>query len=141
MDISIVSIDKKSGKLYFSGAVNPLYVIQKGELKVTKGDVWSIGGGGLFRPGTSLEERKFSIHEIDIEEDTQFYMFTDGYIDQFGGDENKKFNTRRFEKLILDISKLQSEDQKNKISNTLEEWMASSNKGQIDDILVVGLRV
>lgn len=141
MDITIISIEKKSGKLYFSGSVNPLYVIQKGELKVIKGDVWSIGGGGLFRPGTSLEERLFSLHEIDIEEDMQFYMFTDGYIDQFGGNENKKFNNKRFKKLLLDVSQLKPNEQIKTIKTTIKKWMFTSQKGQIDDMLVVGFRV
>jgi len=66
-------------------------------------------------------------------------MFSDGYADQFGGPENKKFFTRRFEELLFEIHTKPMEDQKEILKNTLYEWMGSND--QVDDILVIGIKI
>ncbi|MBA7486144.1 hypothetical protein ES707_21697 [subsurface metagenome] len=90
MDMALCVIDFEKMKLQFSGAINPLIMIRDGELTQVKGDKKSIGPGGYGEPA------RFTNHEIDLKKNDCFYMFSDGYADQFGGPDNKKFMIRRF---------------------------------------------
>ena len=81
----------------------------------------------------------FITHSLNLSEDDIIYMFSDGYKDQFGGDENKKFLSKRFKKLILDISKNPMEGQASIIEENLKSWMGSNP--QVDDICVMGIKL
>lgn len=135
MDMSLVSIDLENKKLAFAGAKNPLIYIQNNELKVIKGDKIPIGGD------QQEIERIFTLHEIDISQPTTFYLFSDGYQDQFGGKKNKKFMLKNMKKLLLEIVEMPMENQKAILTENIDNWMKEGNEHQIDDMLIVGLRV
>ncbi|WP_082026588.1 7TM diverse intracellular signaling domain-containing protein [Flammeovirga sp. OC4] len=137
MDVSLVRIDKKKGELTFAGAKNPLVYVKNGEVTKVKGDSYSIGGN--YKKTTA----QFKSHVIPTK-DTKFYLFSDGYQDQTGGGDNKKFMVRKFRELLRDTSlSATMEDQKSKIISTLEKWMSQEDHftAQVDDILVVGFEV
>ncbi len=132
MDIAFCQIDKNNNKLCFSGANNPLYLIRNKELIEYKGDRMPIA----FMDDKSDD---FTLHEIDIQKDDVFYIFTDGFADQFGGPQGKKFRLQNFKKILLDIHEKSCKDQKLILDNTYREW--SQRYDQIDDMLVIGFRV
>jgi len=133
MDISICSIDLKSNILQFSGAKRPLLFFRDNKLKYYKGSVRSIGG---YDDG----KKQFFNKEINLQKDDLIFLFTDGYIDQFGGEENKKFSIKRFKNLMTEISFIKNtKEQKEKIKIVIEDWMKKEE--QIDDILVMGLKI
>jgi len=129
MDISIVCIDGKEKKLEFAGAYNPLIMIRNGEVIETAGDKMPIGIYENMHP--------FRKHEISIKEGDVFYMFSDGYEDQFGGPEGKKLKSKRFKQLLLEIHNHPMGMQKEILERTFEEW--KGELPQIDDIVVIGL--
>jgi serine phosphatase RsbU (regulator of sigma subunit) len=98
-----------------------------------KGDRFPIGA---FVDG---QKQLFENNEVRLVDGDMIYMFSDGYADQFGGPENKKFFTKRFEQLLFDIHNDPLEEQKEKLKTTLFDWMG--NNDQVDDILVIGIRV
>jgi serine phosphatase RsbU (regulator of sigma subunit)/ligand-binding sensor domain-containing protein len=129
MDIALVSIDLTDKKLKFAGAYNPLIMIRNGELFETIGDKMPIGIYEKMTP--------FTPNEIIIEKGDVFYMFSDGYEDQFGGPEGKKFKAKNFKQLLLEIHKHPMKIQKEIIEKSFEEWKGNLN--QIDDIVVIGI--
>jgi ligand-binding sensor domain-containing protein/serine phosphatase RsbU (regulator of sigma subunit) len=131
MDVALCVIDKKERKLSFAGAFNPLYLVRDNEVFVYKGDRFAIG----YQSDESIH---FSKHDIKLEKEDIIYIFSDGYADQFGGLEGKKFKYRRFRHLLLNIHKLSADEQKAILHQKLEEWM--SGHEQVDDIIVMGMR-
>ena len=134
MDVALCSIDLNEQKMVFAGAHNPLVYVQNGEVHHIKGDRRAVGG----RKTTG--EMPFQRHEVSLESETMLYIFSDGYQDQFGGKENKKFMSKRFRKVLHDIHHLSMDDQELSLDKALGEWMGNQHK-QIDDILVIGVRV
>lgn len=134
MDISIACIDFENQQLEFAGAKNPLIYIQEGKLHQVKGDIIGIGG----ERGTNVQE-SFTLNVIDISKPTTFYLFSDGYQDQFGGKRGKKFMTKRFRELLFEIHKKPMHEQKMILEETLTNWMGKEE--QVDDILVIGVSV
>lgn len=134
MDIAICRFDFEQKKLYFAGAQSALYLIRKGEVHVIKGNRYPIGGSTKHYK----REREYEQHALDIEPGDLFYMSSDGYPDQFGGPENRKFTSRRFRHLLLDISKKTLEEQRDILEQTHLDWRGKTK--QIDDILVIGVR-
>jgi serine phosphatase RsbU (regulator of sigma subunit) len=130
MDIGLCQIDKASKKMVYAGSFFPLYLIRNNSLSEFKSDKLSIG----FNPGGLL----YTDHEIDILENDIFYIFSDGYVDQFGGAENKKFMYRRFRFLLTKIHNFSVADQKSILEEEFREWMG--NNVQLDDIMVIGFR-
>ncbi|MBN4051580.1 SpoIIE family protein phosphatase, partial [bacterium AH-315-M05] len=128
--------DHKNNLIRFAGAKNPLYIIHNGTLEMIKADIYSIGGKS-YRAGKEVEP-KFTGHEIAIEKNMVFYMFSDGYMDQFGGEPRKTFSSQSFKQLLLDNSKLEMHQQKAALSKAMEDWKGSYE--QIDDMLVMGVR-
>lgn len=139
MDGAICVIDFEAKKLLFSGAKNPLVYIQNNELKVIKGDIYPIGGGHHFEK--NIDQVTYTLHEIDISHPTTFYLFSDGFQDQFGGAKKRKFMIKRFRNLLLDIHQKPMQEQRSILDNTITDYMEEGNTKQIDDILVVGVRV
>ncbi|EAY29198.1 7TM diverse intracellular signaling domain-containing protein [Microscilla marina] len=134
MDITLVVIDQQQKTMDFAGAQNPLYCIQNEELKVIKGTKSSIGG----RHHNS--DVLYDSCRISIDHPTTFYMASDGFQDQFGGKDNKKFMVRRFRKLLYEIHRKPMPEQKEILEQTLSEWMQGEYE-QIDDILVIGVKL
>lgn len=132
MDMSICVYDFDNMMMQFAGAYNPLYMIRDGELSVIKADRMPIGVHERDQnPFTNME---FSMHKGDI-----YYILSDGYIDQFGGPKGKKFMTKRFKQLILDIHTEPMEKQNEILWETFTEWRGDIE--QIDDIIIIGIKV
>ena len=87
----------------------------------------------------SSKDRPFTNHEIQMEFGDTFFLFTDGFIDQKGGPENKKYMSKNFKRFLLEHHDQPMYDQQKMLGNELARWMG--NNPQIDDILVVGVRV
>jgi serine phosphatase RsbU (regulator of sigma subunit) len=134
MDLSLVVIDPADKTVDFAGAQNSLYYVQDNELKVIKGTKWSIGGRHLNN------EVLYDSYRISIAQSTTFYMASDGFQDQFGGDENKKFLVSRFRELLYEIHSKPMATQKEMLEQTLANWMQGKYE-QVDDILVIGFKL
>lgn len=130
MDIGLCVIDKRRRKLTYTGAFFPLYLIRNNSLTEIKGDKIIIGMNPDGLPYTD--------HDLDIMDNDIIYLFSDGYVDQFGGAENKKFMYRRFRYLLLNIHNYPMNDQKAILDENIRNWMGKN--GQVDDILVIGFR-
>jgi serine phosphatase RsbU (regulator of sigma subunit) len=134
MDMVMCVIDKEARTLEFAGAKNAVIYIQNNELISTKGDMHPIGG---LQKET---ERIFQKQAIDISQETTIFISSDGYADQFGGGNDKKFTTKKFKELLLQIHQENPETQKELLDTTLENWKGKGGK-QMDDILVIGFKV
>ncbi len=132
MDIALCIIDKAAEKLQFAGAFRPLVHIRDGKLNRIKSDAAPIGG---FRG----EDPSYHTHHIKYKAGDVFYIYTDGYPDQFGGDKNKKYMTRRFRELLLSLHALEPQEQKVELQDELDRWKGS--RDQVDDILVIGFKL
>lgn len=132
LDIALCIIDKNQKELQFSGANNPLYIIRDQELIEIKGDRMPVGIHINF-------DKPFTNHIIDIKDNDQMYMFSDGYADQFGGPNGKKFRYKQFKELLISVSNEPMNIQKEIINNTHDKWRGETE--QIDDILVFGLKI
>lgn len=132
MDIAFISVNHSEQQLAYSGAMRPLYLIRNKNLIEIKADKFPIGG-------LKDAPRKFSNNLLQLTSDDSVYLFSDGYADQFGGGKDKKFMVKKFQKLLLDICHLPMADQKEVIHLAHKEW--KKDLEQVDDILVVGLRM
>jgi serine phosphatase RsbU (regulator of sigma subunit)/ligand-binding sensor domain-containing protein len=133
MDIALCSINKRTRVVQYAGANNPLIWIQNGQLEEIKGNKFSIGGM------QKEAERSFTNHTLQLTDTTQFYLFSDGYEDQFGGPENKRFMSKRFKQLLLEVHQKPAGEQKQVLEQTIEQWQG--RESQMDDMLVVGFRI
>jgi serine phosphatase RsbU (regulator of sigma subunit) len=132
MDMTLCVFDFKKRKLDFAGANNPIIQVRDKKMIKHKGNRFPIGAFVDNQP------QIFTSTEIHLAEGDMIYMFSDGYADQFGGPENKKFFTKRFEQLLTEISGYPVDEQKEILKNTLYDWMGQNS--QVDDILVMGIR-
>jgi len=133
MEMSLCVIDKSKNEIEFAGAMNPIYIVKDNTVSVVKPDVKGIGGDI-----NQNKEASFTSQFIPIQKDMSVYMFTDGYMDQFGGSENKKFNISNFKKMLLEIQTMDMEQQKLKVKDTIAKWQGKHK--QIDDMLVIGIK-
>jgi serine phosphatase RsbU (regulator of sigma subunit) len=132
MDISLCVIDKKAMRLEWAGAYNPLYLIRNGELTEIKADKMPVA--------VHLNDHmSFTNHEVDINSGDSYYMFSDGYSDQFGGTDGRKFMSKKFKELLTTIYDKSMEDQKEILQSAHFNWKGEHE--QVDDILVIGFRV
>ncbi|MGB0522238.1 MAG: PP2C family protein-serine/threonine phosphatase [Flammeovirgaceae bacterium] len=133
MDIAICKIDKDNGVVEYAGAKTPLIYIQDGALHTIKGNRQPIG---KLRLSTHTN---FTNHIIDVSQPTSFYLFSDGFQDQFGGPNNRKFMIKRFKDLLLRIHQYPMKEQEHILRETLADWMGDEK--QTDDVLVAGFVV
>jgi serine phosphatase RsbU (regulator of sigma subunit) len=136
IDLALCVLDLENMKMQYAGANNPLYLVKdvKGspELKEIKADRMPLG----YYPGKDIP---FINHDIQLDKGDTFYLFSDGYMDQKGGAEEKKFLSKNFKNLLLEVHDQPMNDQKEILEKTLSDWMGDHS--QIDDLLVVGVRV
>ncbi|PHR43648.1 MAG: hypothetical protein COA32_16115 [Fluviicola sp.] len=131
MDMAICAI-KPSNILEFSGAKRPLYLVRDNEVHIFKGDRYSIG--------ESFEEDvAFTTNEISLVKGDMIYIFSDGYQDQFGGGNGKKFMVKQLRNLLIEISDKPLEKQKQILLDTFNNWKGTHE--QVDDILIWGVRI
>lgn len=130
MDMALCIIDEKEKTVDFSGAKNPLFFLKDNKVHKIKGSRQSIGG---FQFG------EFESHTVKYESPTWFYIFSDGYADQFGGKTHSKFMIKRFKDLLIKIHKKPMKEQKIILNETINDWMLGTR--QTDDILVIGFKL
>jgi serine phosphatase RsbU (regulator of sigma subunit) len=130
MDAALISWDKKN-TLQAAAALNPVLIIRNGEIRELKPDRQPVGY-------LTVKQEAFTHHEVQLEKGDSVYLFTDGYHDQFGGPNHKKFMMRNFKKLLLSIQDKTMNEQKTILEDTMKEWKGDTD--QIDDILVMGVR-
>ncbi|MFO7575964.1 MAG: SpoIIE family protein phosphatase [Bacteroidales bacterium] len=133
MDIALCVFHPGGRLMSFAGANNPVIIIRDGQLIRIKGDKLPIG---VFE-GSKPQE--FTNHELDIFPGDTIYLYSDGFADQFGGKDNRKFLIRRFQDLLLKIHTLPLSRQKEELHKILLEWMGENS--QVDDILIIGIRI
>lgn len=131
MDIALCSINQNT--LFYAGANNPLWIIRNDsdsveEIKANKQPI-----------GKYQASIPFNNFETKINKGDTIYLFSDGYVDQFGGPKNKKFKSKAFKELLVSIQNLDMESQRNKIDIAFENWKGSEE--QIDDVCVIGVRI
>ncbi|HYG39618.1 MAG TPA: 7TM diverse intracellular signaling domain-containing protein [Cytophagales bacterium] len=133
MDIAICSINCNSGKVQFSGAKRPMYYISNdGSLEVFQGNKFPIGG--------SLKlESPFSNNDLNLNKGDTIYLFTDGYIDQFGGENDGKYMSKKFRDVLSSIHPRPMSEQEKVLDSEIEEW--KGGRSQTDDILVMGIKI
>jgi ligand-binding sensor domain-containing protein/serine phosphatase RsbU (regulator of sigma subunit) len=133
MDMALCMIDLEANTLTYSGANRELLLIRNGELieyKPTKSAI-----GGFTDSNTIFNETVIDVHASDL-----FYMTTDGYADQFGGEKGKKLMTKNFKDFLLHIHTLPMPQQQEQLDKKITEWMGNAH-AQVDDILVVGIKL
>ena len=131
MDISLLCIDSKNKSIFWSGANNPLWYIQDNQLKEIKADKQPIGKTEYPKP--------FTTHKIEYIENTTFYLFTDGFADQFGGPNGKKFKYKQFSDLLFKNKDLLQLEQSNIIDKAFTEWKGDLE--QVDDVCIIGIKI
>lgn len=135
MDLALCSVDYSTMKLEFAGAYNPAIIVHDGELIQLKGDKNPIGALSRHSSVSSYQNQVVDIHKGDM-----VYVFSDGYPDQFGGETGQKFLIGRFKKLLTQIAPLPVVEQHDILEKTLIDWIGTK-EDQIDDILVIGVRI
>ncbi len=135
MDVAVCCIEMDSNKLIFCGCKRPLYLIRNETLMKYNGSLHPIGG--LH----NLTEKSFYNQIINIEKNDYIYLFTDGYADQFSDQHKRKYTIANFQSLLLEIHQHPLEIQQEELEVKLKEWMGESTKEQVDDILVLGIKI
>lgn len=132
MDIAICVLDRRTRKLEFAGANNPLYYVKEGEIIEVKGDKQPVG----YMPERELP---FTNHTVQLLEGDAMYIFSDGYADQFGGPKGKKFKYKQMRDLLHQNYDAEMSEQKQVLIRSFYEWKGDLE--QIDDICIIGVRV
>lgn len=130
MDISLCAYNMQTKELQWSGANNPLWLINNNELIEYKADKQPIG--------KYAEEKPYTNHSVKLSSGDSVYIFTDGFADQFGGPKGKKFKYKNLADLLLSNCQCNMEQQKQILSSAFEKW--KGNLEQIDDVCVIGIR-
>jgi hypothetical protein len=156
IDMALMVIDYDTSRIEFSGAYNPCFRVRKltdseasgynsespesieGSMSNGKYLLETIYASKMPIGISSRMDEKFVFHDLTLEKGISYYMFSDGYIDQFGGGHGRKFMKKNFKRLLLDIQDFPMNRQKEILEKTLRDWMG--NTPQIDDILVMGIR-
>ncbi len=134
MDIALCKISDDHSTLEYAGAQRPLYLIKPdGELIETKGDKFPIGGGSAY------ENKKFTTHQIPVEQGDALYFFSDGFPDQFGGPSQRKFGPRRIKNLVQENAGKPFGIIKDSLSCSFNEWQGTGK--QTDDVLLIGIQL
>jgi len=157
MDISLLCIDKQNNKAFWSGANNPLWyvypVTSSTPHSVTSSEVEKSTASGLDYARPDIKEIKadkqpigktdnpkpYTTHEIELKPGMQFYLFTDGFADQFGGPKGKKFKYKQLEELLLSISNSTMQIQKETLLSNFSQWKGDLE--QVDDVCIVGVKI
>ena len=134
MDMTLCVVDQEHKQVHFAGAKNEVVYIQNGEVLQLKGDKMPIGGERLD------VERFFHKQTVDIIAPTIFYMFSDGFQDQFGGEDGRKYMKKRFREFLVEIHKQPFDEQERILKLEFQSWLGGQHH-QIDDVLVIGFKV
>ena len=132
MDLAFCALNTETNVLHYAGANSPLFLIRNNELiehKPTRNPI-----------GIHIRERSFENHKIKLQKNDVIYLFSDGYRDQFGGENEKKFGKKAFTELLMNIHQNPLDEQKQILKNNISEWMSNKHR-QLDDILVIGFKI
>ena len=132
-DISLIVVDKAKKQLQFSGAFNSLYFVRNGVLTEYQADKCPIGRYPKWL--------NFKRNTIDYEDGDELFMLSDGFGDQFGGPDNRRFGSARIRELLASVSSLSTAEQKEKIETIFEDWKVHQPLGQMDDVTVMGIKL
>lgn len=130
MDIAVCVVDFKENILWFAGANNPLYLVRGGELIHYRADKMPVAIHYKMQP--------FTLHKIELKKDDTFYIFSDGYSDQFGGPKEKKFMSMQLKETIIGMSGKPMMQQGERLNEIFEEWRGDNP--QVDDVTLIGVR-
>jgi serine phosphatase RsbU (regulator of sigma subunit) len=133
MDIALCTVNFKTMELQYAGAYNPLFIIRNREFIEVKADSIAIGSY------TDAGSPKYTTHKILLQKGDIIYIFSDGYADQFGGPDGKKFKINQFKHMLLTMNGMPLEDQKEMLEKSIEEWRGMLQ--QVDDMLVIGVKI
>lgn len=131
MDMAVITIDNSTSSIEFAGAYNPMYLISSGEMVQVKGDRMPVS--------IYVRMNDFTNHSVEVKKGDRVYIFSDGFADQFGGPDNRKFKYKALKELLIDTSGKAMEDQKNAIEKVFDQWKGGNE--QIDDVLLIGLQI
>jgi len=134
MDMGICVYDKKASTMSFAGAGINLYYPMDGQIVTLDSDKTSVGN-----PHKLIE--KFTLHQVCLKGEQTFFMASDGYKDQFGGENNKKFGIKQFKQMLQDIHHMDIRNQKTTMLRQLYLWLRDCPEGQTDDITVLGFQI
>lgn len=129
MDIALCAINKKTNVLNFAGAMRPLFLVRENELIEIK--------GSKFPLGYYFDKKEFLLNTIQLQTNDRIYLTTDGYADQFGGNNNKKLNRKAFKELLLSLNGMDGDEQNSFLDYSLKNW--KQDEEQTDDVLVIGV--
>jgi serine phosphatase RsbU (regulator of sigma subunit) len=132
MDIALCRLDAHQGILQFAGANLHLYLVRDGKMKVIRADRQDIAS-------KYENPLPFTNHFVDLHEGDLIYLFTDGFPDQFGGKDRKKYKYGKFRDFLLEIHHYPMARQKELLGKEFKRWMGHYE--QIDDVLVMGIRI
>jgi serine phosphatase RsbU (regulator of sigma subunit) len=133
MDVALCRVDRRNNEILFAGAFRPLYWLHQGQLSVINGDRRPVGGAHLDG------DRRFTCHRLAYTAGDRIYLFSDGYVDQFGGPDRKRFMTSRLHDLIAKNQHLPMKEQAVLFDRTFLDW--KGNEEQMDDVSMLGLAV
>jgi serine phosphatase RsbU (regulator of sigma subunit) len=132
MEMALLKLDMDSNMLQFSGARRPLYLVREDQIIELAGEKVPLG---IYDEGDDT----FTNKEMEFKKNDIIYLFSDGYVDQLGGPDRKTFKTKKFKDMLLSNRHLAMNEQKSVLESRLEEWKGGVE--QIDDILVIGIRI
>lgn len=133
MEITMCEFDFEALTMNFAGANSNIYLVRNGEIRIYKGDKQPIG------ESLSGQIQAYTNHSISLQKNDCIYMITDGFADQFGGEKGKKFKYKPLEDLFCAVSEKNPQEQKDLVSSAFNNWKL--NHEQVDDVLVVGIKV
>jgi|GEM_PF-5560474 len=131
VDIAITVLDPEANSLTFSGAMSPVYLLIEGEIQeiaTTKKPI----GGSTIQDGATYKNHIYPLNEVET-----VYLSSDGYQDQFGGDQGRKYLKKNFRTLLQEISELSAKEQKQRLQDSYEAWTQNGAVAQVDDILIL----
>ena len=133
MDVALCTVNFKTMELQYAGAYNPLFIVRGKELIEIKADNIAIGSY------TEGQIQNYTNHTVPLQKGDTIYIFSDGYADQFGGPDGKKFKLAQFKTMLMNLSSMSMEQQQIALDRSIEEWRGVLQ--QVDDMLVIGVRV
>ncbi len=132
MDIAICSLNNKTKILHYAGANRPLWILRNREIIEYKPTKASIGG--------YVEDyQEYIGHKIQMEEDDIIYVFSDGFVDQFGGPDKKKYMSKQLKQTLIDIHEMPMPEQELKLNQIFNDW--KGELGQVDDVLLLAFKI
>jgi serine phosphatase RsbU (regulator of sigma subunit) len=133
MDIALCSVNFKTMELQYAGAYNPLLIVRNKEIIEIKADSIAIGSY------TEIQRQSYTNHSLQLQKGDTIYVFSDGYSDQFGGPDGKKFKLNQFKTMLLNLNGVSMQQQQIALERSIEEWRGVLQ--QVDDMLIIGVKI